>query len=66
VAYTYNTSGTLATFTDANGDVTQYQYDSQNRMISKTDPRGVVVFQNAFDANGRVSQQVQADGGVVQ
>ncbi len=66
VAYTYNATGTLATVTDPNGGVTSYVYDSQNRMTSMTDPRGVVMFQNTFDSNGRVSQQVQADGGVIQ
>ena len=66
VSYTYNSSGTLATVTDPNGGVTSYQYDSQNRMTSMIDPRGVTMFQNTFDANGRVIQQVAADGGVYQ
>jgi RHS repeat-associated protein len=66
VTYTYNTTGTLATVTDANGGVTRYQYDNQNRMTSMIDPRGVTMFQDSFDANGRVSQQVRPDGGVLQ
>ena len=64
VLYTYNPSGTLATVTDANGGLSSYQYDSQNRMTGMIDPRGVTMFQNTFDANGRVIQQVAADGGI--
>ncbi|MDE2462842.1 MAG: RHS repeat-associated core domain-containing protein [Alphaproteobacteria bacterium] len=66
VSYIYNSQGTLATFTDAAGGVTNYSYDSQNNLISITDPRGVVTEQNTYDSNGRVMQQVEADGGVYQ
>ena len=66
VTYTYNSSGTLASVTDPAGGVTRYQYDSQNRIQSMTDARGVVMFVNSYDANGRVSQQQLPDGGMVQ
>ncbi|HEY6329401.1 MAG TPA: RHS repeat-associated core domain-containing protein, partial [Blastocatellia bacterium] len=66
VSYAYNSSGTLASMTNPAGGVTTFQYDSQNRMISMTDPRGVTMFQDTFDANGRVIQQVAADGGIYQ
>jgi RHS repeat-associated protein len=65
VAYTYNPQGTLATVTDPAGFVTLYAYDNQNRLTQITDPRGVVVATNTYDANGRVIQQIQADGGVI-
>jgi RHS repeat-associated protein len=65
VRYTYNFSGTLASVTDPAGGVTNYFYDSQNRLQTVVDPRGVTVLQNAFDSNGRVSQQTQADGNVI-
>jgi len=48
------------------GGVTRYDYDAQNRPIRETDARGVVIAQNTYDANGRVIQQVQADGGTFQ
>ena len=65
VTYTYNPGGTLATVTDPEGGVTRYGYDAQNRMAQMIDARGVTVFQNVFDANGRVSQQTLADGGIM-
>jgi len=63
VGYTYNSRGTLETVTDPEGGVTRYDYDSQNRLTRVTDARGVVVAQNTYDENGRVVEQVQADGG---
>jgi RHS repeat-associated protein len=68
VQYTYNSSGTLATFTDTDGGVTSYTYDSANNLASITDPRGVVTEQNTYNESfdGRITQQVEADGGVYQ
>ena len=68
VNYTYNNQGSLATFTDANGGITNYAYDAANYLISITDPRGVVTEQNTYNEgfDGRVIQQVEADGGVFQ
>jgi RHS repeat-associated protein len=65
VSYRYNSQGTLATVTDPGGGVTSYTYDSQGHLVQITDPRGVVVAQDTYDVNGRVIQQVQADGGVI-
>lgn len=64
VQYAYNSQGTLATVTDPAGNVSNYSYNTQNQLTSITDPRGVVFLQNSYDANGRVVQQVAADGGV--
>lgn len=63
VRYTYNGAGYLATVTDPNGGVTTYSYNGQGQLTSIQDPRGVLTEQNTYDANGRVIQQVQADGG---
>jgi len=66
VQYTYNSSGTLATFTDTNAGVTGYTYDSSNNLATISDPRGTVTEQNTYNESfdGRVTQQVRADGGV--
>ncbi len=65
VRYTYNGQGTLQSVTDPEGGITRYDYDLQNRLTRVTDARGVVVAQNTYDANGRVVEQIQADGGRV-
>src|SRR5581483_4379437 len=62
--YTYNGQGTLASVTDPEGGITQYEYDGQNRVTKITDARKIVTVQNVYDANGRVIQQTQADGGI--
>jgi RHS repeat-associated protein len=64
VQYTYNAQGTLATATDPAGNISSYSYNPQNQMTSVTDGRGIVFLQNTYDANGRVTQQVAADGGI--
>jgi RHS repeat-associated protein len=68
VTYTYNGGGTLASFTDANGGVTSYTYDSSNNLATTTDARGVVTEQNTYNESfdGRITQQVLADGGIFQ
>ena len=64
VSYTYHPSGNLATVTDPAGGVTQYDYDATGRLTQMVDARGVTVFQNEYYSHGRVSRQIQADGGV--
>jgi RHS repeat-associated protein len=63
VLYTYNGAGLLATVTDPEGGITRYAYDGANRLSQVTDARGVVIARNTYDANGRVIEQIQADGG---
>ena len=66
VTYTYNSAGTLASVTNQAGGITSYTYDASNNLATVTDPRGVVVEQNTYNSgfDGRVTQQIQADGGV--
>ncbi|MBI3608821.1 MAG: hypothetical protein HY207_12710 [Nitrospirae bacterium] len=61
ITYTYDASGRLVTVTDPNGGVTSYTYDAAHRMLTLTDARGIVFLTNAYDGNGRVIQQTQAD-----
>src|SRR5439155_9333672 len=62
VSYAYDASGRLSTVTDARGGTTTYTYDTANRMTSIEDPRGIVYLRTAYDSNGRVATQTQADG----
>jgi len=68
VTYNYDYSadpgtGRLMSVTNPEGGVTQYQYDSQGRMVSIIDPRGNTTVNVTYDANGRVCQEQYADGG---
>jgi RHS repeat-associated protein len=66
VSYTYNAQGALATVTDPEGGITKYDYLAPNLLMRETDPRNVVVTENSYDdASGRVTQQKQADGGII-
>ena len=62
VNYTYNGAGYLATVTHSDGAKWSYTYDSNNNIVTETNPRGVVTVTNTYDANSRVVQQKQADG----
>ena len=63
VKYSYTSSNQLDKVVDPNGGVTSYSYNSDNRMQSITDARGITYLQNYYDGFGRVSQQINADGG---
>jgi len=62
VSYTYDLSGRLTTVTDSAGSVTTYTYDASHRMLTIRDARNITFLTNQYDANGRVTQQTQADG----
>jgi RHS repeat-associated protein len=64
VGYTYNAAGDLWKVTDAAGGITEFTYDTSHRMLTIKDPRGITYLTNEYDANGRVSEQTQADTGV--
>ncbi|WP_233198707.1 MULTISPECIES: RHS repeat-associated core domain-containing protein [Pirellulaceae] len=49
--YTYNSSGQLASVTDAESQTVSYTYNSADLIATMTDPRGTTVY--AYDALGR-------------
>ena len=59
--YIYDAGGRLWKVTDPENGVTEYTYDSSDRMLTIKDPRGIVFLTNEYDANGRVMNQTQAD-----
>ncbi|MBI3774912.1 MAG: RHS repeat protein [Gammaproteobacteria bacterium] len=50
--------------TDPAGGITEYTYDTANRMLTVKNPRGIIEVTNEYDVNGRVSKQTHGDGGV--
>ena len=61
---TYQYKGrNLVSFTDANGETTKYQYDSQGRMTAWYDASGKRQVQNQYDKQSRVTAQTDANGG---
>jgi RHS repeat-associated protein len=69
--YAYDSAGRLSTVTDANQGVTTHTWDACpspytaptcTRLLTITDPRNITFLTNAFDPNGRVTQQTLADG----
>jgi YD repeat-containing protein len=66
VSYAYDASGRLWRVTDVNGGITEYTYDANHRMLTIEDPREIVYLTNQYNAQGRVSQQTQADSGTFQ
>ena len=62
VHYSYNGSGDLAAFTNADGDTVSYIYD--NHLIKEiTDFNGDTYLRNVYDDIGRVTEQYLADQG---
>ena len=67
VSYSYSAAGALVSFTDAAGGITRYTYDANNNLATIVDPRGITTEQNTYNESfdGRVTQQVLADGGIL-
>jgi RHS repeat-associated protein len=61
VKYVYDASGRLIQAIDPAGGITEYTYDASHRMLTLKDAKGITYLTNAYDANGRVITQTQAD-----
>jgi RHS repeat-associated protein len=62
--YAYNAAGFLQKATYPDGTFEEYSYDTAGRMLTVKDRRGTLMVTNEYDANGRVSRQTLADGGI--
>ena len=65
ISYAYDEAGNLATVTDEAGDTRTYRYDAEHRMTAWYDENGNRVVQNTYDGEGRVREQIDAEGGKV-
>lgn len=57
VQMTYTSDGLLSSLTDLNGRTTAYAYTATGKLSSVTAPDGQVIYQNTYDARGRVVAQ---------
>ena len=55
--YTYE-NGDLATFTDGNNGVTQYEYNAKHQLTAIITPKGHASLRMKYDDQGRVSEQI--------
>ncbi|MBK8039286.1 MAG: tandem-95 repeat protein [Verrucomicrobiaceae bacterium] len=68
ITYGYNALGTLSTVTDRVGNVTTFQYENATFPYYLTgilDPRGTQAVRTEYDAEGRMTRQVDADGNAI-
>jgi RHS repeat-associated protein len=61
VQYDYDANGDLVAVTDTNGGVQQFEY-TDHRMTGLIDPEDILYLQNIYDAEGRVTEQIDASG----
>src|SRR6185312_12249758 len=60
--YSYSGVGDLTTFVDRVGNVTTFSYDGTHLLTNIADPRGVQAVKNVYDASGRLTDTIDADG----
>ncbi len=65
VRYTYDETGDLVKVTDPAGDACRFVYDQGHLMTAWYDENGHQVVENSYDGLGRVTEQKDAEGGVV-
>ena len=60
-AYTYDEAGNRVTQTDADGNITDFEYDANRRMTKRTLPLGMSE-SFVYDTAGNVSSKTDFDG----
>jgi RHS repeat-associated protein len=63
--YSYDAAGDLTTFTDQLGHVSTYTYDGNHDLLSYTDPSGNQPVKSVYDDSGRLIQEIDAFGHVI-
>ena len=62
LGFTYDVSGDLVTFTDLRDKNTTYTYDTDHRLLTITDANNHTFVTNTYNDNGRVGEQLDAEG----
>jgi RHS repeat-associated protein len=63
--YTYDAAGDLVTYTDAASNASTFTYDGAHDLVSYKDPSGAQPIRNVYDDSGRLIQQIDAFGNVI-
>ena len=61
LGFIYDGNGDLVTFTDVTAQATTYTYDANHRLLTITDANSHTFLTNVYDADGRVSEQRDAE-----
>jgi YD repeat-containing protein len=61
LSWTYDPAGNIDSKTDYQGDVTDYQYDSANRLVAETNPAYLQVSYH-YDGAGRLLDRILSNG----
>ena len=64
VSYAYDDNDNLVSFTDPVGAVIRYAYDDKHQMSAWYDGEGICIIENEYDSEGRVTKQIDANGGI--
>ncbi|WP_171014197.1 Ig-like domain-containing protein, partial [Chitinivorax sp. B] len=62
LTYAYDKRGDLHTVTDRTAAVASHTYNLSHGLLDYTDPRGVLLVRNEYDAAGRLVAQIDAKG----
>jgi len=65
LTYSYDANGDLATFTDQLNNISTFTYDATHNLLSFKDPSGIQPIRNVYDDSGRLIQQVDAFGNII-
>src|SRR6202158_1025985 len=65
LTYNYNASGDLTTFTDQISNVSTFTYDGNHNLLSFKDPSGNQPVRSVYDDSGRLIQEIDAFGHVI-
>lgn len=65
LTYAYDGNGDLSTFTDQLKNVSAFAYDGNHNLVSFNDPRGIQPIRNVYDDSGRLIQEIDAFGHVI-
>jgi RHS repeat-associated protein len=60
--YGYSGAGDLTTYVDRVGNISTFSYDNTHLLTNIVDPRGVQAVKNVYDASGRLTDTIDADG----